>query len=266
MTDTPQEQKTEQPAAAAELAAATGLKAILAQKLGMTRIYTDSGVFLAVTVLKAGPCRISQVKTKTSDGYDAVQLAFGKAKAKNVDKALTGHFAKANIPAAQWVKEVRVAKADGYQAGQEVKVSNFVEGDLVDVSGFNKGKGFAGVIKRHRFSGGPKTHGQSDRWRAPGSSGGQRPQKVFKGIRGPGHMGHEWSTVQRVKVVKIDVDEQLLLVQGSVPGPNKSFVAIQTTTRPKKFKKAVAPTARKGGAKPAAAPQKAAAPAKPAGK
>jgi large subunit ribosomal protein L3 len=263
MSETTQEQTAAQPATPVEPAATPPVKAILAQKLGMTRIYNDAGRFIPVTVLKAGPCHISQVKTKDNDGYTALQLTFGAAKPKNVDKALIGHFAKAQVAPGQWLKEIRVKNVEGFVAGQEVKVSNFAEGDMVDISGFNKGKGYAGVMKRHRFSGGPRTHGQSDRARAPGSSGGQRPQKVFKGIRGPGHMGHEWSTVQRVTVVKVDAEQDLLLIEGSVPGPNKGFVAIQTTKRPKKFRKASsAPVAAKKSGKPA--PQKA--PAKAGGK
>lgn len=241
--------------------AAPAVKAILGKKLGMTRIYDAQGKFMAVTVLEAGPCAVVQVKTKNNDGYEALQLGFGQFKGKNVNKPEVGHFAKAGVKPLQWVREVRVAKAEGFQAGQEIRVTNFAEGDLVDVSGFNKGKGFAGVVKRHRFAGGPSTHGQSDRERAPGSSGGQRPQKVFKGIRGPGHMGDVWSTVQRVRVVKVDADRNLLLLNGSVPGADGSCLTIRTTTRPPKAKKAApkAPPAKKAAAKPA---KPAAAPAK----
>jgi large subunit ribosomal protein L3 len=231
MSDQKPEQKKEEAAKPAEAApAAEGgasgqakpeappVKAILGRKLGMTRIYDAHGQFMAVTVLEAGPCPVVQVKTKNNDGYDALQLGFGQFKGKNVNKTEGGHFTKAGVKPLQWLREVRIAKSDGFQAGQEIRVTNFAEGDLVDVSGYNKGKGFAGVVKRHRFRGGPTTHGQSDRTRAPGSSGGQRPQKVFKGIRGPGHMGDVWSTVQRVRVVKVDAERNLLLLNGSVPG------------------------------------------------
>lgn len=262
-TEQKQEASASQPAAEgapaqqeATKSPAPAVKAILGRKVGMTRIYDAVGQFIPVTVLEAGPCPVVQVKTKNNDGYDALQLGFGACKEKNVNKADAGHFAKAGAKPTQWVREVRVAKAEGFQAGQEIRVNNFTEGDLVDVSGYNKGKGFAGVVKRHRFSGGPRTHGQSDRERAPGSSGGQRPQRVFKGIRGPGHMGDEWSTVQRVRVVKVDVERNLLLLNGSVPGADGSCLTIRQTTRPPKVKKAApkAAPAKKAATKPVAKP------------
>ncbi|MGQ0644469.1 MAG: 50S ribosomal protein L3 [Elusimicrobiota bacterium] len=255
---TTEEQKTNEAAAPAEKPAAPPLKAILGRKVGMTRIYDAAGRFIPVTVLKAGPCAVTQVKTKANDGYEALQLAFGPAKPKNVSKPMAGHFAKAGAAPALCVREVRVEKTDGFQVGQEIRAVNFAEGDLVDVSGVNKGKGYAGVMKRHRFHGGPRTHGQSDRARAPGSSGGQQPQKVFKGRRNPGHMGAEWSTVQRLSVVKVDAEQDLLLLEGSVPGPNGSFLTVQKTSRPRKFRKVAPPAAaaKKSGkpvpAKPAA--------------
>ena len=242
----------EQAAPAVEKPAVPVVKAILAQKLGMTQIVQPTGEFVPVTVLQAGPCPVLQVKTKEKDGYTALQLGFGSAKEKNTSQPLQGHFKKAGAPALRWVREVRIPQVDGFQAGQQVLVSNFVAGDIVDASGVNKGKGFAGVVKRHRFKGGPKTHGQSDRWRAPGSSGGQRPQKVFKGIRGPGHMGAEWSTVQRLEVVSVDLAQNLMLVRGSVPGPDGGCVTIKLTTRPRKAKKAPLVVAAKKGGKPEA--------------
>jgi len=234
------------------------VKAILAEKIGMTRVYNPQGQFIPVTVLKAGPCPVLQVKSKASDGYDALQLGLASlAKEKNVSKALIGHFAKAKVKPVRWVREVRVKDIAGFELGMEIQVANFAEGDVVDVSGTIKGKGFAGGVKRHRFRGGPKTHGQSDRWRAPGSLGGQRPQKVFKGLRGPGHMGAEWGTVQRLKVVRVDAAENLLLLEGSVPGPNGGYVTVKATTIPRKFKKAAPAAAAKKAAK--AAPAKSAA-------
>jgi large subunit ribosomal protein L3 len=223
--------------AVAETPAAPVIKAILAQKLGMTQVVRPTGEFVPVTVLQAGPCPIIQVKTPAKEGYAALQLGFGSAKEKNATESTVGHFKKAGLAPLRWVREIRVPSIDGFQAGQEVRVTGFTAGDMVDVSGFNKGKGFAGGVKRHRFKGGPKTHGQSDRWRAPGSSGGQRPQKVFKGIRGPGHMGHEWTTVQRLEVVSIDADQNLMLIRGSVPGPDGTCVTVRQTTRPRKTKK-----------------------------
>jgi large subunit ribosomal protein L3 len=237
---------------AVERPAVPAVKAILAQKLGMTQIVRPTGEFVAVTVLQAGPCPVLQVKTKEKDGYTALQLGFGAAKEKNTTQQLQGHFKKAGVSPLRWVREIRLPAVDGFQAGQEVMVTNFVVGDMVDASGVNKGKGFAGGVKRHRFKGGPKTHGQSDRWRAPGSLGGQRPQKVFRGLRGPGHMGAEWSTVQRLEVVGVDAAQNLLLVQGSVPGPDGGCVTIRQTTRPRRTKKAPLVAAPKKGGKPEA--------------
>jgi len=213
------------------------LKSILATKLGMTRVFSSDGEVIPVTVLAAGPCQVLQVKTRGNDGYNAVQLGFGDRKLKNISKPLQGHLKKSNRAGVQWIREVRVPSIDGFEPGQVVSVKNFVKGDLVDVSGNNKGKGFAGVIKRHRFHKGPRTHGQSDRLRAPGSSGGQRPTRVHKGQRGPGQMGNVWSTVQRVQVVKIEPDDHLLILKGSVPGPNGSCVTVKATTRPRVVKK-----------------------------
>jgi large subunit ribosomal protein L3 len=239
----------------AEKPAAPPVKAILGRKIGMTRVYDDRGRFIPVTVVQAGPCPVLSVKTAETDGYTALQLGFGGAKAKNINKPETGLFSKNGLAPTAIVREVLVAKTEGFEPGQNILVSNFSKGDVVDVSGFNKGKGFAGAVKRHRFRGGPKTHGQSDRWRAPGSSGRER---VWPGKRGPGHMGHEWSTVQRLEVVQVNADENLLLLEGSVPGPNGNYVTIKQTTRPRKVKKgapavaAAAKKAPKAAAKPAA--------------
>lgn len=238
--------------ATAEKPAVPAVKAILAQKLGMTQIVRPSGEFIAVTVLQAGPCPILQVKTPEKDGYAALQLGLGTAKEKNLSQAFLGHLKKAGAAPVRWVREVRVPSTQGFEAGQQVLVTNFAEGDVVDASGTNKGKGFAGGVKRHRFKGGPKTHGQSDRWRAPGSLGGQQPQKVFRGLRGPGHMGTEWTTVQRLEVVGVDAAQNLMLIRGSVPGPDGGCVTIRQTNRPRRAKKAApAPAAAKKAAKPA---------------
>jgi large subunit ribosomal protein L3 len=244
--------KTEEVAAVAEAKPAVPpIKAILAEKLGMTRVVRPTGEFVPVTVLRAGPCPVLQVKTKATDGYSALQIGFGAAKEKNLSQAVLGHLKKTATSPVRWIREVLLSSEEGFQAGQQIRVSQFAAGDVVDVSGDNKGKGFAGVVKRHKFKGGPKTHGQSDRWRAPGSLGGQQPQRVYKGLRGPGHMGHEWSTVQRVEVVSVDEAQDLMLIRGSVPGPNGSCVTVRQTTRPRR--------ARKGPA-PAAAPKKSAKP------
>ncbi len=256
------EQKTlETPAAAvpAEKPLAPPLKAILATKIGMTRVYNASGEFIAVTVLEADSCRVVQVKTQADHGYEAVQLGLGKAKVKNVTKPELGHFTKVNMTPARWLREFRIPKTEGFLPGQAVAVEQFSIGDSVDVTGVTKGKGFAGSVKRHRFKGGPKTHGQSDRWRAPGSSGRER---VWPGKRGPGHMGAEWGTVQRLEVVSVDPAQHLILLRGSVPGPDGACVSVYQTTRPRRAKKMPAHAALKKAAK--AAPAKAA--AKPAGK
>lgn len=237
--------------ATAEKSAAPAVKAILAQKLGMTQVVRPTGEFVPVTVLQAGPCPILQVKTQEKDGYTALQLGLGSAKEKNTPLAMKGHLKASGSSPVRWVREVRIGKTEGFQAGQQVLVSNFTAGDIVDVSGVNKGKGFAGGMKRHRFSGGPQTHGQSDRWRAPGSLGGQQPQRVFRGLRGPGHLGAVWTTTQCLEVVSVDVEQNLMLIRGSVPGPNGACITIRQTSRPRSAKKAAAAAAapKKGGKK-----------------
>lgn len=234
---------------------APALKAILAKKIGMTRIHDAKGIFIPVTVLEAAACRVVQVKTVENDGYPAVQLGLGDVKEKNMNKSETGHFAKAGVPVSRWLREFRLDKTEGFAPGQVVKVDQFAEGDSVDVGGLIKGKGYAGAVKRHRFKGGPKTHGQSDRWRAPGSSGRER---VWPGKRGPGHMGDEWVTVQRLEVVGVDAEKNLMLLRGSVPGANGTCVSLYKTTRPRRVKKAGPVTAKKA----AKAPAKAAKPEK----
>lgn len=255
MSETTIEQKPVEAVVAAAPKPVPALKAILARKIGMTRVFNDKGEMMGVTVLEAGPCPVVQVKTKSAHGYEAVQVGFGGAKAKNFSKAEAGHFAAAHVEPTRWMEEFRVPAAAGFETGMEIRVDQFVAGDVVDARGTNKGKGFAGAVKRHRFKGGPQTHGQSDRWRAPGSSGRER---VWPGKRGPGHMGHEPSTVQRLKVVSVDPGQNLMLIKGSVPGPIGSCVRIYKTTRPKRVSKA-APAKTKVVAKKAA---KAAAPAK----
>lgn len=238
MTETTTEQK---PEAAAEKPAAPALKAILARKIGMTQVYDAKGEFIPVTVLEAGPCPVIQVKTQASHGYSSVQLGFGARKAKNFSKPEAGHFAKVGIAPLQWIREFRLPQTDGFATGQEIRVEQFAAGDSVDVSGVIKGKGFAGAVKRHRFKGGPQTHGQSDRWRAPGSSGRER---VWPGKRGPGHMGAEWNTVQRLEVVSVDAEKNLMLVRGGVPGPDGGCVSVYATTRPRRKRK-IAPISKK---------------------
>ena len=215
------------------------IKAILAEKLGMTRVVKSSGEFVPVTVLRAGPCPVLQVKTKANEGYSALQIGFGAAKEKNLSQGVLGHLKKTGTAPVRWIREVLLSSEEGFQAGQQIRVSQFAAGDVVDVSGDNKGKGFAGVVKRHKFKGGPKTHGQSDRHRAPGAIGGSAwPSRVRKGMRMGGHMGACRSTVRDMELVKLDeerakklAENNLLLIKGGVPGPNGGFVIVRRTNR-----------------------------------
>jgi large subunit ribosomal protein L3 len=240
-------------------------KGLLGRKLGMTRIYDDFGRAVSATVIEAGPCHVVQVKTPAHDGYSAVTLGFGKPSKQQTTKARSGIFAKVNLQPTRWLKEFHVPSAEGFQAGQAVEASCFSKGDFVDVSGINKGKGFQGVVKRHRFGGGPRTHGQSDRLRAPGASGGQGPQRVTKGHRQPGHMGFEMSTVQAVRVLHVDSENHVVAVLGAVPGPNGNFLVIKPTVKkvslhvPQIHRSKGAARPEKSKAKPAAAPAKPAA-------
>lgn len=221
------------------------INGIIGIKLGMTRIFDDKGTAIPVTLIHSGPCPVVQIKTKESHGYSAVQIAYGDTKEKSATKALIGHFKKANLKPYKYLKEFRiksdgsVGTIEGLQVGQEIKVDIFSAGDIVDISGLTKGKGFQGVVKRHNFAGGPRTHGQSDRLRAPGAIGSQRPQRVKKETKMAGHMGHEWKTIQRLEIVKVLPQENLLLVKGSVPGNNNSMVIIRKTSRPLKPKAVV---------------------------
>ena len=205
------------------------MSALIAKKLGMTRLFDDQGQNIPVTVLQAGPCYITQIKTKEVDGYEAVQLGFLPKKEKLTTKPLEGHFKKANVTPLKHVKEFRNIKIDdSVKSGTELKVDIFEVGDMVTVSGVSKGKGFAGGIKRHGFSGGQKTHGQSDRLRAPGSIGqSSYPSRVLKGTRMAGRMGGENVTVRNIEVVKIDPVNNLLVVKGAVPGAIQGIVYVK---------------------------------------
>ena len=200
---------------------------LLGEKLGMTQIFREDGIAQAVTVLEAGPCMVTQVKTMAKDGYEAVQLSFREK--RRLNRAEEGHLRQ--MGKFRYLRELPPANLDYVQVGQTVDVSIFQPGDIINVTGTTKGRGFAGGIKRHGFSGGPKTHGQSDRHRAPGSIGaGTTPGRVFKGKRMAGHMGSVRVTAQNVEVVKVDVERNLLLIKGSVPGANRQLVLIQHTT------------------------------------
>lgn len=214
------------------------MKAILGKKLGMTQIFAEDGRVIPVTAIEAGPCVIVQVKDKEKDGYAAVQMGFGDVKKKQlVVKPLQGHFDKNKLSYKRFLGEVRVPDSQGYQVGQEIKADIFSTGDRVDVSGVSIGKGFAGVIKRWGYSGGPGSHG-SHSHRIPGSIGtSATPSRVFKGKRLPGHMGNRRVTVQDLEVVKVDLEQNLLLVKGSVPGSEGSLVRIKESVKAKSAKK-----------------------------
>jgi len=190
----------------------------------MTQIFKDNGEAEAVTAIEAGPCVVIQVKTATKEGYDAVQLGFGEA--KRLKSAQRGHLKE--LGQFKYLREFRVDDAEAVGVGDKVDISLFKEGDLVDVTGVSKSKGFAGVVKRHHFAGGPKTHGQSDRHRHAGSIGaGSSPGRVFKGMRMAGHMGNERVTVRNLEVFEADADRNLLLVKGAVPGNRNGLLLIR---------------------------------------
>lgn len=198
-------------------------KAIIAKKVGMTQVFSPEGVIIPVTVLQAGPCKVTQVKTVETDGYNAVQLAFGEVKEKNVTKPLKGHFEKANVAPLRRLKEFRLEDSS-LALGEEVKADVFEEGEKVDIHGVSKGKGFQGVIKRYGQHRGPMAHG-SKYHRAVGSLGASStPSRVFKGKKLPGHMGNVNCTIQNVKIVKVDVENNMILIKGAVPGSNGSIV------------------------------------------
>lgn len=206
------------------------INAILGKKLGMTRIYTENNEVVPVTVVYTGGCRVVQVKTVETDGYNAVQLCIGEKKLRNITKPLRGHLLKHNINFyPEVIREVRMDTVDGIKPGDEVDISIFNVNELVDVQGTTKGKGFAGVVKRWGFGGGPRTHGQSDRLRAPGSIGSQQPQRVPKGRKMAGHLGNERVTIKNLQIMKIDYENKLLFVKGAIPGNKNSVVLIKKT-------------------------------------
>jgi len=200
------------------------IQGIIGKKLGMTQIFTDDGKSEAVTAIEAGPCIVTQIKTAGREGYNAAQLGFGEAKRLNSPQR--GHLKE--LGQLKHLREFRVDDTEGIEVGQKVDVSLFKSGDLVDITGISKGKGFAGVVKRHHFAGGPKTHGQSDRHRAPGSIGATTsPGRVFKGLRMAGHMGNSRVTVRQLKVFETDPARNLLLITGAVPGARNGLLLIK---------------------------------------
>jgi len=206
------------------------MDAILGEKAGMTQIFDEREEIVSVTLVVAGPCYITQVKTEEKDGYTALQLGFGET--KRLNKPQRGHLKK--LSPLRYLREVRVKDVQGYQVGQKLDASLFSVGDLVDVTGISKGKGFAGVMKRHGFRGGPATHGQSDRARAPGSIGATTtPGRVLKGMRMAGRMGNEGVTVQNLRVVLVDPERNLLGVRGSIPGNRGDLVMVRKAVKSK---------------------------------
>ena len=204
------------------------MKGLLGKKLGMTQIFDEQGEVIPVTVIEAGPCYVTQMKTLERDGYSAVQIGFEEVDKNRINKPRLGHLAKNDLPSLRYLREFRVADYGDLSEGQKLDAGLFETGDRVDVSGISKGRGFAGAMKRHGFGGGPKTHGQSDRWRAPGAiSSGSTPGRVFKGKRMPGRMGGNRVTAQNLEVVLVDPDRNLLAVKGAVPGVRGGLLVIR---------------------------------------
>jgi len=204
------------------------IESIIGRKVGMTQVFDENGLAVPVTVIEAGPCYVTQIRTIDKDGYQAAQLGFGAA--KRLKEPQKGHLKK--LPQLKYLREVPCTDVSSIKVGQKVDVSLFSPGQLVSVTGVSKGKGFAGVVKRHHFGGGPKTHGQSDRHRAPGSIGATTtPGRVLKGTRMAGRMGGERVTVRNLEVMKVDPQRNLLLVRGAVPGAVNSLVMIRSAQR-----------------------------------
>ena len=202
------------------------LQGFLGKKIGMTQLFRENGSVVPVTLIEAGPCVVTQVKSKESDGYEAVQLGFGETKRSN--KPMQGHFRPSR--ASRYLREVKADNPSEFSVGQTISLDIFAEGEKVDVIGRSKGRGFAGTMKRHGFGGGPRTHGQSDRARAPGSiGGGTTPGKVFKGLKMAGHMGNRRITVKGLEIVRVDIDRNILAVKGGIPGAPNSLVQIRKT-------------------------------------
>ena len=206
-------------------------KAILTTKVGMTQIFNEDVVLIPVTVLQAGPCVVTQVKTVENDGYSAIQVGVGDIREKLVNKPKKGHFAKAGVSAKRFVKEFRFEDAESYTLGQEIKADVFAAGDKVDATAKSKGKGFQGAIKRHGQSRGPMAHGSKYHRHAGSNGSATTPGRVFKGKHMPGHMGAVRVTVQNLEVVRVDAEQNLILVKGSVPGPKKSLVMIKESVK-----------------------------------
>lgn len=203
------------------------MRGLIGKKVGMTQVYTDEGVMVPVTVVEAGPCVVTQVKTVDNDGYEAIQVGYGDKKEKHVNKPLEGHFKKANTSPKKFLAEFDAIPGFDYKEGQEFDASLFKPGEVVDVTGTSKGRGFAGVIKRHNFHRQPQTHGTKNTLRHPGSIGqASDPSRVFKGMKMAGHYGNKKVTVTNLEIVKVDKDNNQILLKGAVPGANNGIVYI----------------------------------------
>ena len=206
-------------------------KGLLGKKLGMTQVFDENGSAIPVTLIEAGPCFVTQVRLLDKDGYSAVQLGYGEIKSKKLSGGELGHLKRTQLPPLKFLREFRTSKPE-VKEGDKVDVTQFEVGKRVDIVGTSKGKGFAGAVKRYHFKGGPKTHGASDRLRAPGArSSTTTPGRVFKGARGPGHMGSERVTSQNVEIVLVDAEKNLLGVNGSVPGARGGILIIKDTRK-----------------------------------
>lgn len=207
---------------------------LLGKKVGMTKIFTEDGRSIPVTVISAGPCKVLQVKTEKHDGYQAVQLGYDLAKPRKATKPMMGHFKKSGAPPFKRIKEFTIDESEmEFRVGQEIAITDvFHEGELVDCTGTSKGKGFQGVVKRYGFKGGPKSHGQSDRHRAPGSIGASSsPSRVIKGIKMPGRMGNKKVTVKGLRIIRMLENDNLILVKGSIAGPKGGYILIKRSKK-----------------------------------
>lgn len=213
------------------------MRGIIGRKVGMTQLFDEKGAVVPVTVIEAGPCFVTQVKTTETDGYNAVQLGFGEVVERKLTKGERGHLKKSSVPTLRDLREFRSEGVPQVSPGDVIKADIFQDGDFVDVIGVSKGKGFAGAVKRHGFAGGPKTHGQSDRQRATGSRGsGTTPGHTYLGSGAPGHMGTDRVTVQNLKVALVDAERNLIAVRGAVPGPRGGLVLVRDAVKKTKAK------------------------------
>lgn len=208
------------------------VKGVLGEKLGMTQVWDENNRVVPVTVIKAGPCVVTQVRTPDTDGYSAIQLGFGAIDPRKVNKPDAGHFTKAGVTPRRYVAELRTEDATEYTVGQELGADTFAAGDVIDVTGNSKGKGFAGVMKRHGFAGVSASHGAHRNHRKPGSIGGaSTPGRVFKGLRMAGRMGNERVTTQGLTIHAVDADRGLILIKGAVPGPKGGLIMLRSTAK-----------------------------------